>query len=59
MLRIAAGKGKRTGTVVVSLEEGKHGANGKDVGILGEHHFGGVCVEEDEVSLPGYTGVLL
>jgi hypothetical protein len=31
---------KLTGTVVVRLEQGKEGANGENVGILGEYHLG-------------------
>ena len=32
---------RRTGTVVVSLKQGKHCANGEHVGILVENHIGG------------------
>lgn len=37
---VAWEEGKLTGTVVVRLEQGKEGANGENVGKLGEHHLG-------------------
>lgn len=42
-----------TGTVVVRLEQGKEGANGKNVGVFAEDHFANSSSFLVEKKLPG------
>lgn len=40
------GVGDIVGTVVVGIEHGEHGANGKNVGVLCHDHVGGCCTRK-------------